>query len=48
MKFYQVVALIWIVAGVVTSLTWMILRHRRSQARTALRGSRGELPRSRD
>lgn len=33
MKFYELMALIWILAGLVIALTWMILRHRRGQAR---------------
>ncbi|MEV0129619.1 hypothetical protein AB0H83_14325 [Dactylosporangium sp. NPDC050688] len=33
MKFYELIALIWILAGLAITLTWLILRHRRAQAR---------------
>ncbi|WBB69627.1 hypothetical protein [Micromonospora sp. WMMD812] len=36
MKFYELISLIWILAGLAIALTWLILRHRRAQARTAL------------
>ncbi|MEU8262702.1 hypothetical protein AB0C02_19000 [Micromonospora sp. NPDC048999] len=37
MKFYELMAFIWVLAGLTIALTWMILRHRRAQARTARR-----------
>ena len=44
MKFYELMALIWIFAGLAIALTWMILRHRRGQARRMLQASsRAEL-----
>ncbi|MFC3499822.1 hypothetical protein ACFOOK_02355 [Micromonospora krabiensis] len=41
MEFYELIALIWILAGLATALTWLILGHRRAQARTALEARNG-------
>ncbi|MFJ8580845.1 hypothetical protein [Micromonospora sp. NPDC093277] len=44
MKFYELMALIWVFAGLAIALTWIVLRHRRGQARMAVQTrSRAEL-----
>lgn len=36
MKFWELMALVWGLVGLAVPLTWLILRHRREQARIAL------------
>ncbi|GHJ47287.1 hypothetical protein Cs7R123_46290 [Catellatospora sp. TT07R-123] len=41
MKFYELIGVIWICGMVVIALTWIVLRHRREQARTAAAAAGG-------